>query len=340
MSEQIDLSRETLRNLYEQQGLSQREIARRLDVSKSFIASRMKRYGIAPRSAHVPPQFDIQREDLYLLYHRQKKSQAEIASLYGCSQSLISLKMRKYGIPSRPQSEALLVARGHAHLLRDFDGTPVERAYYIGFCRGDVHVRKRSLGGRTLEASCGSSRPAQISLFRQLFAPYGHISQRSPDQRGRIWISASLNMSFAFLLDLRDEIPHWIREDKDAFCAFLAGYTDAEGSIWVSRGYAAIAWCSYDHNILHQIYDQLKQWGIAVPAPRIHCRKGYTNKYGIRYRQDYWSLKIAAQRTLLVLFDLLVPHLRHADRRQALDKARKAILERLGEQPPRESLRI
>ena len=340
MSKQIELSEEVLRDLYEQQGLSQREIAHRLGVSKGIVASRMKRYGIVPRPAHVLPQFHIQREDLYRLYHQQKKSQRQIASLYGCSQSLISLKMREYGIPSRSRSEALLVARGHAHLLRDFDGTPVEKAYYIGFCCGDVHVRKRSPGGQTLEASCGSSRPAQISLFRDLFSPYGHIWQRSPDQRGRIWISASLNMSFAFLLDLRDEIPRWIREDKDAFLAFLAGYTDAEGSIWVSQGYAAIAWCSYDRNILHQIHNQLKHWGIDAPAPRIHCRRGYTNKYGIRYRRNYWSLKLAAQRSLLVLFGWLAPHLRHADRIQAVGKARKAILKRLGARAQKGSLKI
>lgn len=328
MDTQIEISEVELRCLYEQEGLSQREIAKKLRCSKTTIADRMREYGIQPRPPHVLPRFDITKDDLRCLYQDEGLSQAQIAAIYGCSQALVWLKMREYGIPSRSHADAGILAGGYSHLRRDFNGDQMTRAYYIGFCRGDVHARTIHEGGQTIEASCGSSKTAQIKLFNALFAPYGHIWQREPDKRGRVWMIAFLNLSFDFLLDLQDMIPDWILADSEAFCAFLAGYTDAEGSIWISNGYAAFALCSYDKNILYQIHGALLELGVESPPPRIHCPKGYTNKYGIRYSKDYWEIKIGAKRALLRLFDLLEPYLKHAKRRQDMMKARANIEER------------
>lgn len=329
MSKKVEIGEQELRWLYEQEELSQREIAKVTKCSKTAVANRMRWYGISPRPSRVPRQFDISKAELYRLYHREQQSQEQIAAFYGCSQSLIWFKMREYGIPSRSRADAGILARGHAHLRRDFDGGQVERAYYIGFCRGDVHVRMiHKEGGQTLEASCGSSKEAQIKLFRSLFAPYGHIWQRESDRQSRVWVAAFLNLSFDFLLDLRDEIPNWIMDKAETFRAFLAGYTDAEGSIGVSNGAAVIAWCSYDHNILHQIHITLLKLGIRASPPRIHCHRGYVNKYGIRYNQDYWKLQIGAKRALLRLFDLLDPYLRHRKCRRDMAEARANIEDR------------
>jgi len=182
--------------------------------------------------------------------------------------------------------------------------------------------------GQTIEVSCGSSKTAQIELFNTLFAPYGHIWQREPDKRGRVWMIAFLNLSFGFLLDLQDMIPDWVLSEPEAFRAFLAGYTDAEGSIWISGGYTAFALCSYDKNILHQVYGKLIDLGVECPPPRIHRPKGHANKYGIRYNEDYWELKMGAKRALLQLFDLIEPYLKHDMRRQDMLKARANIEER------------
>jgi len=328
MDTRIEISEAELRRLYEQEGLSQRKIAKKLGCSKTAIADRMRKYGIQPRPPRVPSRFDIPESDLRRLYQDEKLSQAQIAAIYGCSQPLICLKMREYGIPSRSRAEAGILARGYSQRRRDFDGDQVVRAYYIGFCRGDVHVRMIHEGGQTIEASCGTSKAEQIELFNTLFAPYGHIWQREPDERGRVWLVAFLNLSFSFLLDLQDAIPDWILADFETFRSFLAGYTDAEGSIWISHGYAAFALCSCDKNILHQVHGALLELGVECPSPRIHYPKGYTNKYGIRYSDDYWELKISAKRALLRLFDLLEPYLKHAKRRQDMMKARANIEER------------
>jgi TyrR family helix-turn-helix protein len=328
MGTQIEISETELRRLYEQEELSQREIAKKLGCSKTTIADRMREYGIQPRPPHVQPRFDITEDDLRRLYQEEKLSQEQIAAIYGCSQALVWLKMCEYGIPSRSHADAGILASGYSQLRHDFDRDQVARAYYIGFYRGDIHARMRHKGSQTIEVSCGSSKRAQIELFKTLFAPYGHIWQREPDKRGRVWMIAFLNLSFNFLLDLQDMIPDWILADPEVFRAFLAGYTDAEGSIWISKGYAAFALCSCDKNILHQIHSALLELGVECPSPRIHYPKGYTNKYGIRYSKDYWELKTGAKRALLRLFDLLEPYLKHAKRRQDMMKARANIEER------------
>lgn len=325
---QIEISPTELRRLYEEESLSQREIAKKLTCSKTAVADRMRKYGIPPRPPHVLSRFDISEDDLRRLYQEEMLSQTQIAALYGCSQQLVQLKMHKYGIPARSHAEASLVASGHSQLRHDFDGDLVTRAYYIGFCRGDIHARMSHESGQTIEVSCGTSKAEQIELFNTLFAPYGYIWQRKPDERGRTWMVAFLNLTFGFLLNLQDMIPNWILADPETFRAFLAGYIDAEGSIWISNGYAAFALCSYDKNILHQLHGAFLKLGVECPLPRIHCPKGYTNKYGIRYTKDYWELKIAAKRTLLRLFDLLEPCLKHAKRRQDMLKARVSIEER------------
>ena len=143
MDTQIEISETELRRLYEQEGLSQREVAKTLGCSRTTIADRMREYGIQPRPPHVLPRFDITKHDLGRLYQDEKLSQEHIAAIYGCSQALVWLKMREYGIPSRSHAEAGILASGYGHLRRDFDWDQVTRAYYIGFCRGDIHARMR-----------------------------------------------------------------------------------------------------------------------------------------------------------------------------------------------------
>jgi len=61
MGTQIEISEAELRRLYEQEGLSQREIARKLECSKTAVADKMRQYGIQPRPPHVLPRFDHRR---------------------------------------------------------------------------------------------------------------------------------------------------------------------------------------------------------------------------------------------------------------------------------------
>jgi len=105
-----------------------------------------------------------------------------------------------------------------------------------GFRKGDLYViQARS---RTIVVSMAFSKFAQIKLFKNLFSKYGHIWQgeKNPNNYGSIHVCCYLNNTFEFLLEKKDLIEPWILRNKNYFAAFLAGYTDAEGTFCLCRG--------------------------------------------------------------------------------------------------------
>jgi len=272
-------------------------------------------------------RIDIAEAELRRLYEEEKLSQREVAKALGCSQTTVWSKMQEYGIQARSLAEAQIIAQGHAALSHDFNGDLKEKAYLIGFCKGDGHVEMCNENGLTIKVECGSTKLEQIELFVDLFSPYGYIYTKRR-KRGQIEAIAFLNLSFAFLLNLEDNIPDWILADSEAFFAFLAGYCDAEGHIGISRGRARFQLQSYDRNILHQAHAALLTAGIEFPRPRIGVPKGYIDKRGVKYHQDYWCLQTEAKASLLKLFERMGPYLRHAKRIQSMQAAIRNIEER------------
>jgi intein-encoded DNA endonuclease-like protein len=61
---------------------------------------------------------------------------------------------------------------------------------------------------------------------------------------------------------------------KKFFAAFLAGFTDAEGSIFISEGQATYSLGNYNYQLLNQIYTQLGKFGIKLKPSRQGTRKG------------------------------------------------------------------
>ena len=266
----------------------------------------------------------ISEAELRRLYEEEGSSQREIAQVFSCSQGTVWKRMQLYGIATRSLAEAQIASKGHAHLRHDFSGDIYEKAYLIGFGRGDLYCLMPHENSQTIVVQCGSTRPEQVELFKNLFASYGHVWIGNPDKRGAVQMAVYLNMTFAFLLDLEDAIPDWILGDDETFLAFLAGYVDAEGHV----GTGAKALCriaSYDKNILHQSHAVLLKLGVACPPPWIETPAGYVTADGYSYRQDYWCLNIAAKSSLLLFLDLIDPYLKHAGRRQDMEKARANI---------------
>lgn len=272
-------------------------------------------------------RIDISKAKLCHLYD-EELSQREIAKIFGCSQKTIWNRMQEYGIRGRTNAEAKIIAHGHKSLRRDFDSDPKKKAYLMGFCKGDARVKLLCEGGQTIRVDCSSTKSEQIELFRGLFSPYGHIRIGNPNKKGCVEVATHLNLTFAFLLNLEDNIPAWILANNEAFFAFLAGYTDAEGNIGIYEGKAVFVLRSYDKNILHQAHAALLTAGIQFPRPRIVRSKGHTDKDGHRLHQDYWSLGTKAKASLLQLFEQIGPYLRHAKRIRDMQAAIKNIEER------------
>ena len=273
-------------------------------------------------------RIEVSKAKLRHLYEEEELSQREIAKIFGCSQRTVWNRMQEYGAKSRANAEAKIIAHGHKNLRRDFDGDPRKKAYLIGFCKGDAHVKLLREGGQTIRVDCSSTKSEQIELFKGLFSPYGHIRIGKPNKKGCVEVATHLNLTFAFLLNLGDNIPAWILANNEAFFAFLAGYTDAEGSMGVYGGKAVFALRSYDKNILHQAHAALLTTGIQFPRPRIVRPKGHTDKDGHSLHQDYWTLETKAKASLLQLFEQIGPYLRHAKRIRDMQAAIKNIKKR------------
>ncbi|MBU0492412.1 MAG: hypothetical protein KKA73_26000 [Chloroflexi bacterium] len=261
------------------------------------------------------------------LYEEKLLSQQQVGQILGCSKTAILYKMRQHGIKTRSKAEAQLIR--HGHLKRNFNGDERQRAYLIGFCVGDGHVKRLHEGGLTIRVDCSSTRPEQIELFENLFSPFGHIWKGAPDQRGKVVIASYLNLSFDFLLDLEDEIPPFALADEDNFSAFLAGYIDAEGHIGInSRKQAELRLQSCDRNILHQTHVSLVKLGITGPKPWINRPEGYTDGQGVTSRRDCWCLQITAKSSLVRLFGKIGPYLRHSKRVHDMNMALRNIEKR------------
>jgi hypothetical protein len=210
--------------------------------------------------------------------------------------------LKRYGIPARPFNTP-------AYPRADFSGDPMEKAYLIGFRLGDLDVREE---GATIVIATSTTRKAQLDLLHNLFEKYGHLHEFR-DKSGKVHLRCGLNQTFQFLLPKEDAIPKWVLDDNKTFWAFLAGYTDAEGSF---RGTPIFVLRTYAAQLLRVCWAYFQRLGIACPAPRLAVKAGYINKAGVISRGDQWDLAVHKRDSLRKLIEHLLPHLKHAKRRQ------------------------
>jgi len=328
----VNISKDRLKELYEERGLSQAQIAELYGCDPTTISNKMHAYGIPSRTlsaaAILQRGVNIPRGELEDSYEKQSLSIREIARLYGYADGTVRNQMRKYGIKGRSMSKASTI-----YPKRNFSGDPKEKAYLIGFRLGDLHVRMPHENSEIILVECSSTRQEQVDLIKSLFERYGHVQLRNPRGHKTVNITCSLNTSFAFLLPKEDRIEEWILKDDDCFGAFLAGYIDAEGHIGVGNGIARFDLASYDGNILQQIHDRLIAFGIVLPELRIMKAKGsevrspkdkYDNPQYVT-SQDLWCFTMRRKRSLSQLFALIEPYIKHKGRLEGIKRAKRNI---------------
>lgn len=312
----IDTISETdLIRLYCAEGLSTTEIARVLGWSPSAIYGRLVALGIARRAAWAHNAVETDASELRRLYEDEGLSMSTLAVRCGCSLTTIWRKLKAAGIASRPDGGAQHFPR------RDFSDDPAEMAYLVGFRLGDLNVE---VEGHTIVVKCTSTRVEQITLFRTLFEPYGHVytdeATRARRQRQSIGMIARLNRTFEFLLPKQDAVPEWVLLTDQTFFAFFAGYVDAEGYFCTYArpklpAAARLEVRSYDVVLLSQLRLGLCQRNIQCPPVRRRVKAGYTNRAGVRSNRDLWGLGVHRRESLRQLCASIEPHLRHARRR-------------------------
>ena len=255
----------------------------------------------------------VTKDFLIETYVKQGLSTWAIERKFGISRSTVYSQFKKHGISARN------IAQSHILYARsDFSGDLKEKAYLLGFAIGDLRVRLHNgSASETISIACGSTKAAQIKLVQELFSKYGRVWEGKPDRRGATNVEAFVNRSFSFLLPTERDYS-WCAENRNEFFAFLAGFTDAEGSFYISNGKAFISWGNYDLEILQFIHINLKRFGIETPKICTDSLKGYVGSHGYARNKNYSHISCCKKETLRALISELGPFLRHADKKQRL----------------------
>ena len=315
-----NIKRKNLENLYIKQKLTTYQIADKLNCCQATIWKKLKQFGIKRRESSELYSKIPKKEELVKLYINKKLSTWAIERKYRYSRSTIHRKLKEYGIRIRNPVESHII-----YPRKDFSENLIEKAYLIGFRIGDLRVRK-IWNGDTINVDCGSTKKEQIDLIKQLFRNYGHIWIGKPSSSGKIQIETTLNTSFSFLLSKK--VPKWVIEKKKYFFPFLAGFIDAEGSIGIYQNQAVLQIGNYDSPLLHLINKKLNEFGIECPKIYENDTSSYIGPEGYGHNQNYWQLRVHKKSSLLNLFELITPHIKHRNKIKALKKAKNNIIYR------------
>lgn len=226
----------------------------------------------------------IPKNELVKLYIKGNQSPYSIARLYGCNFSTVTNRIREYGIPFKSHSVARI-----KYKKQRFRGGDREKAYMIGFRLGDLNVYSRSQHSEVIVVRTHTTKLDQVNVMKRLFAKYGRVTI-SQSRSHSFHVNCFLDSSFSFLLPKEDTVRVWIKK-VSTFSAFVAGYTDAEGSFGINQGKARFKIDSYDYGILLRIHKWLLDRGI---PNKFWCigRKGESYPGGYRWNKDLWRLTI------------------------------------------------
>ncbi len=297
----ISISQDLIQDLYINQGLTTYQIAERLRFCQGTIWKRLGEYGIKPRLSYLPVNFS--KKQLKNWYIDQKLSTWEIEKRFGYSRSTLYRKLKEFGFQTRN------IATSHIRI-------------------GDLNVTKCGPQSETIVVKCASTKQGQLILFKNLFGQYGHIIQGKPTKEDKINIQASINSSFSFLLEKRPSSYKWVFKNKKTFLAFLAGFSDAEGSFFFSRGMGVFSIGNYDKLLLTKIRKFLKRFGVETPQLAVYYQINRKMYRGYISRNDYYTLRCSRKDYLLKLISILQPYTKHPDKLQKAQLIKENIIER------------
>ncbi|MDD4990234.1 MAG: LAGLIDADG family homing endonuclease [Candidatus Pacebacteria bacterium] len=317
----VEVPKNKLKDLYEKQKLTSYEIAGLYRCCQATIWKRLLAYGIK-RLPNGRNTVVISKSKLKDLYMKQHLSSRKIAKLYGCAYSTVDSKIRRFGFPIKTLAKAHIITP-----RRNFNGSNSDKAYLIGFAMGDLRVRKMYPNSETILADCGSNKKEQIDLISDLFKPYGRVwIKENPSRENYLQIECSVNLSFDFLLKKRVLMDNWILKNRNYFLAFLAGFTDAEGCVAISKlGQAFYSLGNYNYKLLGQIRSRLIKMGFRCGELTEAKTKGRKFGSGAIHNQNYWQLRVNRKLDLLKFFDLVSPYLKHRKRIDDIEKAKQNI---------------
>ena len=309
-------TRDQLYDWYRTKQLSTYSIAEICGCDPKTVYFWLKKFNISTRPKKLVP---VTRERLQYLYE-SGLSMNQIGKSLGCTAAAVFQKMRGFGINSRTPWESNII-----HNRYDFSGDQIEKSYLIGFRIGDLNVsRKRNDTFIIVKSS--TTLKVQLDLMKSIFSSYGPIWVGK--SKGVYNFCTSLNSSFAFLIPKHVYIPRWILNLDNYFFGFLAGYSDAEGSIGIYDGRARFKIGSYDKDLLGQIHEKLLSLKINNSF-LLETKKGIVNNSGIKNNGDFWRVSVNGRFALFACLASLLPLLKHSKRREKAKQALRNVLSRI-----------
>jgi hypothetical protein len=318
--------KEDLEKLYLVEKLSAAKIAKvyglkhkNPKVAESTVLYQLKRNGIPRRDkAELARKVTVAMEVEWIRRYQAGESLKTIA---GETVDPVTVwnHLKARGLVLRDKIEAQINAVTK-YERKPFGGDKVEKAYMMGLRYGDLHVVGH---GRAIRVRVSTTHPAMAELFESVFAPYAYVHRypRKAELTGYEWsLECDLDKSFDFLVeklsgtDVNSLAP-------DEFKAFLAGFFDAEGSLFLHEKFAGktpeIAIRNTDAALLRIIEQKIRDMRI---GSNLACGEQDPGRFGGNTRGEIWTLSIWR----FVSVRLLLEHLplRHQEK---VEKSRIAM---------------
>ena len=233
--------KEELEHLYLARRLSAMKISRVYGLKypnpksgESMILWYLRKFGIQRRD----PAEHIRKitEEMVDAWVRRYEAGESLKAIAGESVVPVTVfnHLKRRGIQLRDKVEAQIKAVTK-HQRKPFSEKDEERAYLSGFRAGDLNVVRH---GRAVRVRTGTTHPWMATLFQELFHRYGyvHMYPKAAPHSGYEWnLESDLDGSFEFLMLELSEVPGEFANEPRLFHSFLAGFFDAEGSLYLHR---------------------------------------------------------------------------------------------------------
>ena len=275
---------------------------------ETLILYHLKHKGIARRGAadHLR-RVTEEMVDEWVRRYEAGESLKQIAG-EGVGAPTVFVHLRKRGLKLRDKVEEV-IRLNTIHKKTPFSGDTLEKVYLLGFARGDLWITTH---GRAVRARGGSTHPAFTQLFRELFGRYGpiYVYPKEAKLTGYEWsMDADLDGSFRFLLERDMETFEKVLSDDSLFLSYLAGFFDAEGSVYYHKkgvgGAFELSIANMDVSLLETLNQHLQGLGYSSKLSRTSQDP---EKRNIRGADHIWHISIWRHddvRTLLTHLPLM-----------------------------------
>lgn len=288
-------------------------------VAESIILYHLRRNGIKRRGCadHVRKVTETMVDEWARRY-QAGESLKQIAG-QGLSPVTVFLHLHKRGIKLRNKADAQIQAVTK-YERKPFRGDGVEKAYLMGLRYCDLDAVRH---GRAIRVRVSTTHPAMAQLFDSLFSPYGHVHwyPREAKLTGYEWtLECDLDASLQFLLK-KPKLADLERLSDSEFLAFLAGFFDAEGSVFLhkkSSGPAPEAnIANTDKNVLEFVAQRLRVLGVywKIAGDEQDSKKSRFKSVSMLWRLNVWRFQSVA-----LLLEMMP--LRHKEK---VEKAKVAL---------------